>query len=78
MTQSDVIPVESVDVIEEVEILVAGAEHYQFAPEICGLIEEAARARGTGIAKRKPEYVQSNFVRGISKLMVELTPKRAE
>ena len=23
----------------------------------------------------EPEYVQSNFVRGISKLMVELTPK---
>lgn len=25
----------------------------------------------------EPEYVQSNFVRGISKLMVELTPRRA-
>ncbi len=23
----------------------------------------------------EPEYVQSNFVRGISKLMVQLTPK---
>ena len=64
MAQTDIIPVESVDVIEEVEILVAGAEHYRFAQEICGLIEEAARARGTGIAKRKPEYVQSKMEEG--------------
>ena len=64
MAQSDVIPVESIDVIEEVEILVAGPRHYRFAPEICGLIEEAARARGTGIAKRKPEYVQSKMEEG--------------
>ncbi len=64
MPRTDVIPVESVDVIEEAEILVAGTEHYRYAAEICSLIEEAAMARGTGIAKRKPEYVQSKMEEG--------------
>lgn len=64
MPRTDVIPLESVDVIHEAEIVVAGTEHYRFAPEICTLIEEAANARGTGIAKRQPEYIQSKMEEG--------------
>ncbi len=60
----DVIPVESVDVIEEVTIQVAGPQHYRYADSICRLIEEAAEARGTGIAKRRPEYVRSKMEEG--------------
>lgn len=60
----DVIPADSVDVIEEVTIQVASPEHYRYAEAICGLIEEAAKARGTGIAKRQPEYVQSKIEEG--------------
>lgn len=64
MPRTDVIPIESVGVIEEAEIVVAGTEHYAYAADICSLIEEAAKARGTGIAQRKPEYVQSKMEEG--------------
>lgn len=60
----DVFPVENVDVIEEITIQVAGPQHYKYADAICRLIEEAAKARGTGIAKRKAEYVQSKMEEG--------------
>lgn len=38
-------------------IVVAGEEHIKFCDELCNLYEESAKKRGTGIAKRKPEYV---------------------
>jgi GNAT superfamily N-acetyltransferase len=60
----DVFPVENVDVIEEITIQAAGPQHYKYAGAICRLIEEAANARGTGIAKRKAEYVQSKMEEG--------------
>lgn len=60
----EVIPVEDVNVIEDFTITVAGPEHYRYAPEICTLIEEAAKARGTGIAKREPEYVRRKMEEG--------------
>ena len=43
---------------------VAGPEHFRFADEICALIEKAAQARGTGIAKREPEYVRRKMAEG--------------
>ena len=42
----------------DIEILVAGPEHTVYARAICNLIEESAKARGTGIAKREPAYVE--------------------
>lgn len=47
-----------------IEVTVAGEEHYKYAQAICELIEEAAKARGTGIAKRKPEYVIQKMTEG--------------
>lgn len=41
----------------EFAVIVAGEEHTRFAEEICSTIELAAQARGTGIAKRQPEYI---------------------
>lgn len=38
-------------------VRVASAEHAPFAKEICELIEISAHQRGTGIAKRSPEYI---------------------
>ncbi len=35
----------------------ADASHFQYAEEICVHYEESAKQRGTGIAKRTPEYV---------------------
>lgn len=41
----------------DVDILIAQEEHYKYAQEICDTIETSALLRGTGIAKRTPEYV---------------------
>lgn len=43
---------------------VAGPQHFAYAPAICQLIEEAAHARGTGIAKRQPEYIHQKMAEG--------------
>ncbi|GAB4171352.1 MAG: hypothetical protein Kow00108_05760 [Calditrichia bacterium] len=42
-------------------IQVAGEEHEKYAEEICREIEESAKIRGTGIAKRKPEYIKQKM-----------------
>ena len=46
------------------KVLVANQEHIKYADHICQLIEEAAHARGTGIAKRSPEYVKQKIEEG--------------
>jgi len=38
-------------------IVVADASHIKFAQVICDTIAESAKIRGTGIAKRTPEYI---------------------
>ncbi|MCB0535349.1 MAG: GNAT family N-acetyltransferase [Lewinellaceae bacterium] len=46
------------------EVKVADSSHHQFAQSICTLMEEAARVRGTGIAKRDPAYIQKKMSAG--------------
>lgn len=46
------------------EILVAEEIHTQYAEQICRMIEDAAKARGTGIAKRDPEYIRTKMREG--------------
>lgn len=48
----------------KVSIQVACEEHSSYAEEICNLIETSARQRGTGIAKRSPEYVTKKMNAG--------------
>ena len=43
------------------EIVVANELHTKFAQLICDTIEESAKVRGTGIAKRTPEYIISKM-----------------
>ena len=50
--------------IDDFDVLVAGEEHTRFAQEICTEMAESAKARGTGIAKRTPEYVASKMREG--------------
>jgi hypothetical protein len=38
-------------------VLVADQSHFGYSEEICREMEESAKARGTGIAKRTPEYL---------------------
>lgn len=38
-------------------VKVASADHTHYAEEICEMIEDSAKQRGTGIAKRTPQYI---------------------
>ena len=42
----------------------ASALHFHYAEEICVHYEESAKQRGTGIAKRTPEYVTEKMGEG--------------
>ena len=57
----------------KVAIVTASKEHFKYAEEICKTIEEAAKIRGTGIAKREPEYIKSKMREG--KAVIALTSK---
>jgi GNAT superfamily N-acetyltransferase len=39
-------------------------DHHKYAEAICELIETAAKQRGTGIAKREPEYIKTKMTNG--------------
>jgi hypothetical protein len=45
-------------------ILVASLQHVGFAETICDEMAESAKARGTGIAKRSPEYIANKMLEG--------------
>lgn len=46
------------------KILIADASHFIYADIICETIAESARVRGTGIAKRAPEYIKTKMENG--------------
>ena len=46
------------------EIVIANKSHSVYAEIICETIAEAAKVRGTGIAKRKPEYIIAKVENG--------------
>ena len=48
----------------QVAINVADNSHEKYAQAVCNMIEEAAKLRGTGIAKRKPEYIRKKIRKG--------------
>lgn len=50
--------------INEFIVQVAIAEHHVFAEEIVTEMAESAKARGTGIAKRSPEYIAGKMKEG--------------
>uniref|UniRef100_UPI00404931F7 GNAT family N-acetyltransferase n=1 Tax=Fulvivirga sp. TaxID=1931237 RepID=UPI00404931F7 len=45
-------------------IKVADESHHHYASTICNMMEEAARVRGTGIAKRELEYICKKMTEG--------------
>lgn len=47
--------------INDIEVIVAGPEHVKYVDEILDTINRAAKVRGTGIAKRSPEYVSKKM-----------------
>jgi hypothetical protein len=51
---------------DKIEVLVASESHISYVPIILKTIEDAAKVRGTGIAKRTPEYVEQKMREGKS------------
>ncbi len=47
-----------------INIVFAQPEHAEYAEQICQLIYESALQRGTGIARRSPEYIASKITGG--------------
>ncbi len=48
----------------DLTVQVAQPQHLYYVQAICDLIEEAAKKRGTGIAKRDPAYIRSKIQDG--------------
>ena len=46
------------------ELIITDKSHHIYAQIICDSIEAAAQVRGTGIAKRSPEYICSKMTQG--------------
>jgi len=50
--------------INDFIVEVAGVQHAHFAEIICAEMESSAKARGTGIAKRTPDYLTQKMLEG--------------
>jgi len=50
--------------MSEVKIIKADESHFKYAEEICKVIETSAQVRGTGIAKRTPDYIKKKMQAG--------------
>jgi hypothetical protein len=53
------------------KVIIADASHLHFAETICSEMESSAQARGTGIAKRSPDYIREKIQEG--KAVIALT-----
>jgi hypothetical protein len=53
------------------QIVIANKSHSIYANIICKTIEEASKVRGTGIAKRKPEYIITKMENGNAVIALE-------
>src|SRR6478609_3916430 len=49
---------------QQFNIVIADSSHESFANIICDEMASSAKARGTGIAKRTPEYIQLKMIEG--------------
>ncbi|MCU0428753.1 MAG: GNAT family N-acetyltransferase [Cytophagaceae bacterium] len=50
--------------MSDFNVQVAGKEHFHLAEAICKEMEESAKVRGTGIAKRDPNYIRKKMEEG--------------
>ncbi len=55
----------------------ATQDHHSYAIAICELIEVAAKQRGTGIAKRDPEYIKKKMKNGNAVIAIDKNGKLA-
>ena len=59
-----------------VKIIQANASHARFAERICELMFVSAKERGTGIARRTPEYIQSKMEEGKAVVAIDVEADR--
>lgn len=52
-------------------LIVANESHFKYAQDICDTIADSAKVRGTGIAKRTPEYIQKKLSNGNAVLALD-------
>jgi hypothetical protein len=57
--------------MQHFNVQVANEQHLHYADTICDEMELSAKARGTGIAKRTPEYIRQKMLEG--KAVIALT-----
>lgn len=50
--------------MQHFNVHVAGVQHLHYADTICLEMESSAKARGTGIAKRSPDYIRQKMLEG--------------
>src|ERR1700750_3473581 len=50
--------------IQDFDIQVATGQHVEYAQQICDEMAQSAKARGTGIAPRSPEYIAEKMLEG--------------
>ena len=50
--------------MSSVKVEVASEKHIKYVSEILKTIEDATKVRGTGSAKRKPEYIEQKINEG--------------
>ena len=48
----------------EIEVIVADESHIIYVETILDTIEKAAKIRGTGIARRSPDYIRQKMLEG--------------
>ena len=58
--------------LSDFKVQIAKEEHKKLAEAICTEMEESAKARGTGIAKRSPDYIRTKMDEG--KAIIAVTP----
>lgn len=59
--------------MKKIDVIIANDDHVKYAQEICDVIAESAQVRGTGIARRTPEYVASKMKNGNAVIALEGT-----
>lgn len=57
--------------MKEPKVIIANSQHLHYAERICAEMESSAKVRGTGIAKRTPEYIRLKMEEG--KAVIALT-----
>jgi hypothetical protein len=61
----------SLDMSQNINVIVASTDHHKYAVTITDEMEASAKARGTGIAKRSPDYIIKKMDEG--KAVIALT-----